>query len=66
MAAEPLTVRVTLDLVIDPETWDLIYGTGTSKSVLTREVRDYAQETFSQHHLVEAGAIISATEIHKR
>lgn len=65
MTAKQITVRVTLDLVIDPEEWDQAYGTGTSKTAITSHVRAYAQEQFLQHHLAESGAILDATETHK-
>lgn len=65
MTAKPITVRVTLDLVVDPEMWDEIYADGTTRAAITSAVRNYALNQLSQSPAANGGAILDATETHK-
>lgn len=66
MAAKKITVRVTLDIEIDPETWEVAYGDSlTSKAAANRAVREYAWNQVAQSNAADAGAIVDVTETHK-
>lgn len=64
--AKQITVRVTLDIVVDVEGWDSNYGTGTTVKQITNDVRAYVENEYAAHHLTDEGTIISVTETHSR
>lgn len=39
-----MRVTVTLVLDVDPEAWDLAYGTGTDQAAVRADVKDYAAD----------------------
>lgn len=49
-----LTVTINLDVVVDPQAWNLNFGTGTTKAAVTRNVRDYWTHDFLPSYLSTA------------
>jgi hypothetical protein len=53
-----MEVFVTLKLDIDPEAWDLAYGTGTDPGTVRDDVRRYAFGQVADSAAVDDGGII--------
>lgn len=49
-----MRVRVAVTVDVDPETWDLIYGTGTNPAAVREDVKRYVQETIIEQ-LIQVG-----------
>lgn len=52
-----MKVAITLTLDIDPETWDLMYGTGTTATEVRADVKRYVREQVAGSAAGEADAI---------
>ena len=54
-----MKVRVTLVVEVDPETWEMIYGTGRKE--LRDDVKQYALGQLQQSAAADEGGIIRVT-----
>lgn len=46
-----MKIRVTTTIDIDPESWDMLYGTGDDPTEIRRDVQAAARENLYQHFL---------------
>lgn len=55
-------VKVTVPLImeIDPEAWDLTYGTGTKVADIREDVREYIVNAVMNTGAAHEGAVVSA------
>ena len=52
-----MKVRVTLSLNVDPEAWDLAYGTGTDAAAVREDVKSYVVTYIQQSAAAEEDGI---------
>lgn len=62
----PMKINVTLKIDIDPESWDLAYGTGTEPAAVEADVRQYVLNGVQQSAAGQERAIVGATLVAKR
>lgn len=55
-----VTVVINLDVVVDREAWNLNFGTGTGKTAVARDVRNYWSNDFLPSYLTAEGGIVSS------
>lgn len=55
-----ITVSVSLKLTVDPEAWNLAYGTGADRKSVVEDVRSYFLNMAQQCAAAEEGGITEA------
>lgn len=58
-----MKVRLTVTLDIDPEAWDLAYGTGTDRKSIREDVLQYLQGFLDGCSAIEEGGIRSVESV---
>jgi hypothetical protein len=63
MTATRRTTKVSVNLVIevDPDSWDLAYGTGTKVADIRDDVREYVLNAMLSTAPVDEGGIVDVT-----
>jgi hypothetical protein len=52
-----MKVKITFTVDIDPEVWDLNYGTGTSAKAIREDVQNSAEDAI-QSHFEQIGVLL--------
>lgn len=53
-----MKVKIEFTIDIDPEIWDLNYGTGTDAKAVREDVKRYAFHTITEHIREANGALL--------